>query len=217
VNPAYDRYDDRDVRGDAGLYAAADAYVRGYVGDFVFLRDLRDRLAEGAALTVSQARAALNCMRADPRVAELPRPDLGDNVVEFRLPRSRRRAQPPPPRRPFDLPLAWKKPYGVSNHRRARRVHVLDTHSRDRCRLTYTPQPAREQYRYNWHMRWVCSVHMTPVYEPYENSPTWRHCFVGYDIELLTRAEAADLAAQDEWGWCRQCLQTLERRGVELP
>lgn len=70
VSPEY-KYTDRDVRSHPDLIALAVGYLEDYPGEFEYLLDAKRILTEvgSGALTVSQIRGVLNCMRHDPVVA----------------------------------------------------------------------------------------------------------------------------------------------------
>lgn len=193
MNPAYDRYEDRHVRGDRSLVDAAEEYVQGYVGEFLFLLDCRDRLATGQRLTVGQVRGVLNCMRSDPRVGALPVPETttttsstgtGSNVINIAMRRSVRRSRPPY----FDVPVRWHLVLGISNHKLASVVHRVDRTST----IRYYPHAVQDRFedRFQCRIRWVCT-------------PSWG--VKDANVELLTEDHAAVLARQPGWKYCRQC------------
>jgi hypothetical protein len=88
------KYTDRDVRSDPSLMELAVAYVLNYNGEFEPLVEAKDLFEEDGELTVPIARKVLNCMRHDATVAmNLPKPNYGQNVLQFPQPppRSRRK------------------------------------------------------------------------------------------------------------------------------
>lgn len=70
------KYTDRDVRENDALVEAAVEFLENYHGEFEFLIDCKMRLSAGGDLSVGMIRGVLNCMRADPRVRNLPEPVL---------------------------------------------------------------------------------------------------------------------------------------------
>jgi hypothetical protein len=87
------RYTDRDVRENADLIDRAYAYVEAYTGEFQYLIDMKMRIASGSTLTTPMVKGVLNCMRADPRVTDLPQPLPVEEavVVEMRPKREKRK------------------------------------------------------------------------------------------------------------------------------
>jgi len=202
MNPARDRYDDRHVREDSSLADVAEDYVQRYEGDFLFLRDCRERLAVGTRLSVAQVRGVLNCMRGDPRVGNLPVParmvDVVGEVVDIRT-RRRKTVVPVRPSR-IDLPTNWKLVYGVSSHKLARTVHRVDTRWSG---VRYFPQsdsPFAD--RFSVQLRWVC-----PANVPYRYPSGWL-APREYAVELLSRTDAVMLVREHvDAGWrlCPRC------------
>lgn len=87
------KYTDRDVRENDNLVEAAYEFLEAYTGEFEFLIDCKMRVAQGTELSVGMVRGVLNCMRADPRVRNMPAPLPPDEtVVEFKpRPRQQRK------------------------------------------------------------------------------------------------------------------------------
>lgn len=79
------KYTDRDVRENEYLYEQVVAYLEQYQGEFSYLIDCKMRLNQGVELSVGMIRGALNCMRVDPRVTNLPEPLPPEegNVIEM--------------------------------------------------------------------------------------------------------------------------------------
>lgn len=76
------KYTDTDVKSDPFLLAAAVKYALSYRGDFDFMVAAADVAHLRGTLPVAIARGVLNCMRADPRVADnLPVPNNGHSEM----------------------------------------------------------------------------------------------------------------------------------------
>lgn len=196
MNPATNRYEDRHVREDASLADVAEAYVQAYAGDFIFLRDCRDRLAAGMTLTVAQVRSVLNCMRSDPRAGVLPVPDRPADVISIADRRRRRPTARPRPRY-VDLPVRWRLTHGASTHRAARTVHAVARTSG----IRYYPQVTQDSFedRFQCRVRWVCTPsHLLRQYE------------------LLGPDDAERLATLPGWQHCRRCAARPEHWVVRL-
>lgn len=72
------KYTDIDVRQDPFLLAAAVKYARSYIGEFDFMTAASTIVHDRGTLPIAVARGVLNCMRADPRIAnDLPTPHNG--------------------------------------------------------------------------------------------------------------------------------------------
>lgn len=71
--PAYQieehRYTDRDVRENPRLFHIATWYAKNYMGDFEFMKDMKEYVQLGHDLNVSQVRAVMNSLRNDPHMA----------------------------------------------------------------------------------------------------------------------------------------------------
>src|SRR5215203_6856419 len=88
------KYTDRDVRESAELVEAAIEFLESYQGDFEFLIDCKMRLSAGGELSVGMVRGVLNCMRANPRVKNLPEPlHVSDEDAEV-IPMKQRQTYP---------------------------------------------------------------------------------------------------------------------------
>lgn len=102
----------------------------------------------------------------------------------------------------FELPVTWKRRYGMSGHKSARVWHVLDP---DRSTLTYWPvQPngiAAERDQYEARIQWICSGSYGPaVPRLYATPPDGLMCATCQRI--LDSDEYADVsgrAAIREW------------------
>lgn len=68
------KYTSLDVRDDPQLRPLAYEYLKQYTGDFEFLRIAKMRWERGEYLHDGVIKGILNCMLADPRVAEMPSP-----------------------------------------------------------------------------------------------------------------------------------------------
>lgn len=72
-DPTRHKFTDEDVRTNPILVDLAERYLQGYEGDFIFLRKIRREFLGGSELTVGMVRGVLNCMRNEPRYAEMLR------------------------------------------------------------------------------------------------------------------------------------------------
>lgn len=65
-----ERYSDADVRAKPSLMAMAVMYAQQYRGEFDYMQAASAAANATGTLPIAVARGVLNCMRADPRVAE---------------------------------------------------------------------------------------------------------------------------------------------------
>lgn len=205
MNPMENAYTDRDIRDTPSLEAIAEEYVQRYTGSFELILDCRDRLRDGYRLGVSQVRAVLNTMRADPRVRQLPMPSqrsddveiargprLTDNVILF--PR-RERVRPVY----IELPARWKHDFGMSTHRRAEVIHKMAHY---KCSLTYFPHATQHQFhdRFRVRIAWACGSALPSVRN--RNSSQYTEEWL---IRLLTTDQAIALLQTNARRMCPQC------------
>lgn len=142
------RYTDRDVREHPELVSVARNFLFGYGGDFEFLRNARDALQGGGALSVGVIRGVLNCMRTDPLVSGyLPVPPSGAPLTLLHpwqpidpRPVSVIPARPPRVR----IQATFKKQFLISTHPTAQTFHLLDT---EHCQLWWLPYVEEYQAR----------------------------------------------------------------------
>lgn len=183
--PGAQRYVDLDLRVDPTLIGHAIEYARQYIGEWDVMIAARELALGTGTLPLPIARLVLNCARMDPRwCATLPEPKSRTFVGAFPVqpgadeddedpddaPMARRGSEGPerptlrvvgdriipPPRRPFDLKVTWRKRYGYApgwGKRPQHKVwHVLDT---DRSYIRYYPE-AEPDHQYATQVRWVC-------------------------------------------------------------
>lgn len=189
--PGAQRYVDLDLRVDPTLIGYAIAYARQYVGEWDVMIAAREVALGTGNLPLPIARLVLNCARTDPRwCATLPEPKSSTFVGAFPAtpegpeddedpddvsgaPRGSERPERPtlrvvgdriipPERRPFDLPVNWRKRYGYApgiGKRPQHRVwHVLDP---AKSRIRYFPEADEERHRYSTSIAWVCGARPT--------------------------------------------------------
>lgn len=65
-----ERYRDADVRAKPSLMAMAVSYAQAYRGDFDFMQAASAAANATGTLPIAVARGVLNCMRADPEIAD---------------------------------------------------------------------------------------------------------------------------------------------------
>lgn len=98
--PYNHKYTESDVRADPFLLAAAVKYARSYTGDFDYLVAAADIVHLRGTLPVAIAKGVLNCMRADPRVADdLPEPLNGHSEALRKFEFTPRQIRLPAPQR----------------------------------------------------------------------------------------------------------------------
>ena len=202
MDPTVNRYEDKHVRADDSLRLLAMEYLWNYHGDFLFLIEMKHQVVhQQLPLSVPQARGVLNCMRSDPNVLRLPEPR--GQVLEFK---PRRKQQSSQPRR-IELDCTWPKPFGISNHNRAARIHILDQRQ---CYVTYWTDYRRPyEDRFDVRLRWLCSAHLPWVYKPGTGKR------VDYDVELLTLTDIGLLTLHNEAiRMCPTCLKVAQKRGI---
>lgn len=198
VNPASDRYTDAHVRGDLNLHRVAESYVREYVGDFYLIIESRDRLRRGEALTVSQVRAILNFMRFDPQVSHLPVPNpprygstVGDDSRTYRDALRQRPAF-------IDLPTKIHYDFGISLHKRAVTIHIVDHRG---SFIRYFPRMTQKKFadRFELRLRWLCPGNVPRIEIPSRNGLSHR------GTRLLTAHEVDILVARELRYVCPTC------------
>jgi hypothetical protein len=118
VTLAY-KFTDTDVRTYPGLVGEAYAFLHQYQGEFDFLRDAKQELAERGGLPTGVVRGVLNCMRTQPNAAQIlsgspQRPNL--RIVR----------EPERVRMPFWLKTTWHYEYLVPIWPFATKAHLLD-------------------------------------------------------------------------------------------
>jgi hypothetical protein len=198
VNPTSDRYTDAHVRGDLKLHRIAESYVRHYVGDFYMIIECRDRLGRGDVLTVSQVRAVLNFMRSDPNVGDLPvptSPRYGNTVTDdSRTYRDALRRRPSY----IDLPTKIHYTHGISLHKRARTIHIVDHRG---SFIRYFPHASHKKFsdKFDLRLRWMC-----PANVPRIEIPSVSGLSHG-GTRLITQHEADVLIANDLRYMCPGC------------
>lgn len=156
--PSQRRFYDSDVRGDPDLILLATEYARTYTGDFEFLVAASEA-AQCGPLSMTVARAVLNCMRGDPRINLAPTRPLV--LVEPATRPPRQTPVPPEPHKPpaiLRVPVRTTAPFGVASIRGYKLHRVGSVQCTWRQWKGYHARPSGVP-DYPWalfEVRWVC-------------------------------------------------------------
>lgn len=199
------RFTDTDVRRDSGLAQLAASYLGRYAGEFQPLVACKLQLADGRPLNVAQVRMVLNCMRVDPFVTW--EPCQVTQAVATVLPLRRRRLERVAARQVRELPVKWKKRFGVAALTgRARRIHLLHPDSG----IRYVPANGRSlDASLDPHLRWWCGDCVSHG-QSFLREDRYHY---EYAIQLYSAEEVFQLFAEgDGWKWCGSCAAIMLRR-----
>lgn len=201
----------------------------------VDMRNRVARMGE-KSLSRYMVKGVLNCMLHDPNVDNLPHPgslvfDAEEEIEEVRVTRRRRyrvydaredanadwelamdeagfeeEEVGPSPYRRIEMRSRWKFDYGISDHAKACRVHIIDpTYPAVRWYPGGTnPGDTTTDWTNPWvelRLKWLCktawSMGRSPRYELFDHEAAWKL-----------------IETSPEWDWCATCQRIEEKQHV---